>query len=71
MLKVIIGYAGFVIGQPIKLHRFKLYMFGIPDIYHYGSLTFSGIAIAAKGETTAIMPWIMIHNTSKAVETQH
>ena len=34
-------------------------MFGIQDIYDCGSLAFPGIAIAAKREATAIVPWII------------
>ena len=35
------------------------HLFGIPDIYHWESLPFPGIAIVAEREATAIMPWMM------------
>ena len=57
-------------GKPIKQQRYELDMFGIPNIYHCGSMKFPEIAIDAEREATAIMtwimPWIMIDNTSKA-----
>ena len=49
-----------MVGWPIRLLWFELYMFGIPDIYHCGPLTFTGIFIAAKAAIPAIMPWTMI-----------
>ena len=57
-------------GEPIKQQRYELDMFVIPNIYHCGSMEFPLIAIDAEREATAIMPWIMIDNTSKAIESQ-
>ena len=34
-------------------------MFGIPNIYHCGSMEFPGIAIDTERGATAIMTWIM------------
>ena len=36
-----------MVGWPIRLQRYELYMFGIPDIYHCGSMLFPGITIVA------------------------
>ena len=44
----------------------QLHMFRIWNTHHCGSILFSGIAIDATREATAIMTWIMIDNTSKA-----
>ena len=48
----------------------QLHMFGIRNIYHFGSMEFPGITIDANSEATATMTWIMIDNTSKAIESQ-
>ena len=45
--------------QANKLQWYEFNMFRIGDIYHRGSLPFSGIAVLGKWEAAAMMPWIM------------